>query len=217
MLELQIKRIKRCEHIDRLVVATSTDSEDRMIVDLCKRLDADFFTSDLENVLDRMYQAVKRYNPDCIIRLTGDCPLTDPELIDDLITFFHTQNCDYMNNTLPPRLPVGLDAEVFTFSALRQAWREADDPRELEHVTLFITRHPEKFDIHGYPYSRDLSFLRWTVDEPEDFVFVKEIYETLYTQNPDFSMSDILELLRKRPELVEINNMPKRNSRTIRN
>jgi len=216
MLELQIERIKRCENIDRLVVATSTDSEDRMIVDLCKRLGVEFFTGDIENVLDRTYQAAKKYKPDCIIRLTGDCPLTDSELIDDLITFFHTQNCDYVSNTLPPKLPVGLDAEVFTFSALKRAWQEAGDPHELEHVTPFITRHPEKFDIHGYPYPRDLSFMRWTVDEPEDFVFVKKIYETLYPKNPGFFMADILELLERKPELIDINKLHKRNTKTLR-
>jgi spore coat polysaccharide biosynthesis protein SpsF len=211
MLELQIERLVCCKNIDHLVVATSDRTEDHAIVSLCTRLKVDVFQGSLNNVLDRFFQAARKYEANHVIRLTGDCPLADPEIIDTLVDFYLRQKCDYASNCRPPTLPDGLDAEVFSFRTLEEAWKEAEGPYELEHVTPFIIRRPEQFRIANWRYQEDLSHLRWTVDEPEDFELVREIYEALYPQNPRFRTQDILEFLEKRPELKTINIHHKRN------
>ncbi len=211
MLALQVERIHRCSRLDRLVVATSDHKEDDLIEDLCKRMDQTVFRGSLHNVLDRFYKAAKAYTAKHVIRLTGDCPLADPELIDELITFYFKQNCDYASNCRPPSLPDGLDAEIFSFSTLERAWQEATTPFELEHVVPYIVQHPDIFHLANYRYRKNLSGFRWTVDEPEDLLLVQNIYEALYPRNPTFSMEDILNLLTEKPELVDINKHLKRN------
>ena len=205
MLALQIDRLKRSQKIDRLVVATSKNPDDQSIAALCEELDVDVYRGNLNNVLDRFYQAARQYHPDHIVRLTGDCPLIDPDVVDELITFYLDKDCDYASNCRPPSYPDGLDIEVFTFSALEKAWKESVRPDEKEHVIVYIVTHPDQFRIANYKYHQDLSHLRWTVDEPEDLDFVKRVFEALYPENPNFGMRDILELLDRNPELTEIN------------
>lgn len=210
LLALQIDRLNRCTSIDRLVVATSDEDSDQPICRLCNELGVDVYCGSLENVLDRFYNAALRYKPDHILRLTGDCPLADPVVIDQLIQFYLTHECDYASNCRPPTLPDGLDAEIFTFTALEIAWREAKLQHELEHVVPFIISNPSRFRIKNLSYKKNLSHLRWVVDESEDLEFVMKIYEEL-SDNPNFGMDDILHLLENRPELLEINNKYKRN------
>jgi len=145
------------------------------------------------------------------VRLTGDCPLTDPVLIDELVDFYLAQECDYASNCQEPTLPDGLDAEAFSFAALEQAWKEAVLPSHLEHVTPFIRSNPERFKATYYRHHKNLSHLRWVVDEPEDLEFVRRIYEILYPGKPEFGTEDILALLERKPELAEINKRFKRN------
>ena len=211
MLELQIERIRRCKKIDCLIVATSINPEDDPLEILCRKIDIPCFRGDLENVLDRFYQASRQYNAQHIVRLTGDCPLADPVLIDVLIDFYMAQGCDYASNCHEPTLPDGLDAEVFSCAVLTQAWNEAVLPSHLEHVTPFIRAHPERFKISCYKYPKDLSHYRWVVDEPADLDFAKKIFENLYPLNLEFGMGDILTLLDKMPELLEINQQFRRN------
>ena len=211
MVALQIERLNRCKRLDKLVVATSIQPDDRPIVDLCQKLEVASYIGNLENVLDRFYQAAKKYQADHIVRLTGDCPLIDPEFIDILISFYMEQRCDYASYCRPPTLPDGLDAEIFSFEALEETWRRAEGPYELEHVVPYIIRHPERFSIANWEYSVNLSNLRWTVDEPEDFELVRQVFEQLYPKNPAFDTKDILRLLEERPELKTINMHIKRN------
>jgi spore coat polysaccharide biosynthesis protein SpsF len=211
MLERQIERILRCKRIDQLVVATSINPEDDAIEAQCDRLGIYCFRGDLENVLDRFYQVAIQYNPNHIVRLTGDCPLTDPVLIDELVDFYLAQECDYASNCEEPTLPDGLDAEVFSFAALEQAWKEAVLPSHLEHVTPFIRSDPKRFKATCYRHHKNLSHLRWVVDEPEDLEFVRQVYEILYPVKPEFGIEDILALLERKPELAEINKGFKRN------
>ena len=159
----------------------------------------------------RFYRAAKQYTPDHVIRFTGDCPLADPALIDELVEYYLAQGCDYANNCEEPSLPDGLDAEIFSFSALEQAWKEAELPSYLEHVTLFIRSHPERFKIACYRYHTDLSHLRWVVDEPEDLEFVRRVYEALCPIKPEFETKDILALLERNSELVGVNVHFRRN------
>ncbi|MEI7635799.1 MAG: glycosyltransferase family protein [Syntrophus sp. (in: bacteria)] len=211
MLELQIERVKLSETIDRVVVVTSTHSADQQIVNLCERLNMDVFCGSLENVLDRFYQAAKKYQPDHIVRLTGDCPLIDSKVIDDIVRLYLEKKCDYGTNCMPPTYPNGLDAEIFSFDMLKQAQLEASLPSHLEHISVFFEDQPERFRIVNLAHATDLSQMRWTVDEPEDFEFVKSIFEMLYPFNPAFGMEDVLDLLVKKPELASLNKHFMRN------
>lgn len=211
MLLRQVERLKRSKRIDRLIVATSTESSDDDIEKLCSENNIACHRGKLDDVLDRYYQAAKPLNPKYIVRLTADCPLADPDVIDDVISFYMNGNFDYASNTLEPTFPDGLDIEILKYSSLEQTWKEAILPSEREHVTPFIYKNPQRFILGNFEHSSDLSHLRWTVDEPEDFEFVTLIYEALYHQNSAFSMFDILDLLEKKPELSRINNMYARN------
>ena len=215
MLELQIERLRFCNGIDKLVVATSNHPEDHAIVDLCERIEVDSFAGSLENVLDRFYQVARIYQPDHVLRLTGDCPLTDPRLIDELISFYRVRDCDYASNCRPPTLPDGLDAEIFSFSTLEHAWKESVTSFEFEHVVPFIINHPDRFRMATYRYHEDLSHLRWVVDELDDLEFVTLIFEALYPHNSLFLTEDILYLLKEKPELLEINRHLKRQGNSV--
>lgn len=197
--------------MDKLIVATSNQPDDRKLGALCRAFDVDCFFGSLDDVLDRYYQAAKPHNPEHVVRLTGDCPLTDPELIDQVIQFHLEGAYDYTSNTVEPTYPDGLDAEVIRFPCLEEAWREATLPSEREHVTPFIRKHPDRFKIGSVKGRDDLSHLRWTVDEPEDLELVTRIYEALYPQNPQFTTGDILQLLVRNPHLSEINSAFGRN------
>lgn len=211
MLARQIERILRSELIDKLVVATSVEPEDDAIEKLCKEENIECFRGSLNDVLDRFYQAAKPYNPEHVVRLTGDCPLTDWEITDRLIKFHLIGDYDYSSNALEPTYPDGLDAEIMKFSALECAWRLADSKPEREHVTLYIYKHPIQFKIGKEKNSIDLSQLRWTVDEPEDFVLVENIYRNLYYTNPAFKTQDVLAWLEANSKMKTINTVYKRN------
>ena len=205
MLSLQIDRLKRSRKIDHLVVATSLNEEDQPIADACQKMGTDFFRGDVTNVLDRFYQAARKYRPDHVVRITGDCPLIDPQIVDELVTFYLDAGCDYASNCRPPSYPVGLDGEILSFSALEKAWKAAGRPDEKEHVVVYIITHPDRFQISNYRSPEDLSHLRWTVDEPEDLEFVQQVFEAIYPVKPDFTMKDVLDLLECQPELMDIN------------
>ena len=211
MLELQIERILRCKKIDQLIVATSINQEDDPIETLCQKIETPCFRGDLANVLDRFYQAARQYNPQHVVRLTGDCPLADPMLIDEWIAFYMAGGCNYASNCQEPTLPDGLDAEIFSFETLARTWQEAKLPSHLEHVTPFINSQPQRFTIACYKYQKNLSRHRWVVDEPEDLEFVRRIYEKLYPLNPEFGTEDIVALLKRDTKLIEINQRFKRN------
>ena len=211
MLELQLERLLRCNKIDKLVVATSDQDADQHIVDLCIKLNVAVYQGSLDDVLDRFYQAAISHFPSHVVRLTGDCPLADPEIIDEIIDFHVKGNFDYSSNAIQPTFPDGLDVEVMRFSCLEEAWCESFLPSEREHVTPFVNRNPERYKVSHFLREEDLSALRWTVDEPEDFEFVTCIYEALYPNNPYFSTDDVLKYLGSHSELLEINRGIKRN------
>lgn len=211
MLELQIERLRKSVKIEKLVVATSDNPEDDPIESLCNKLGISCFRGDLNDVLDRFYQTAKIYQPENIVRLTGDCPLSDPEKIDDLIDFFMHRSLDYASNCNIPKLPDGLDAEIMTFNVLKRSWEQARLPSEREHVTLFIRNNEDDFKIEHIPYEMDLSHKRWTVDEPEDFLMIKKVFEALYPSNPNFDTDQIFDFLEKNPEIEKINAKFSRN------
>jgi spore coat polysaccharide biosynthesis protein SpsF len=211
MLQRQIERIQRARQINKLIVATSTESSDDPIRALCSKSRVDCFRGSLDDVLDRYYQAAVKWGGEQVVRLTGDCPLADSCLIDEIIKYHVDNNYDYTGNTIEPTFPDGLDTEIFRFDILKTAWQEARLPSEREHVTPFIWRQPDRFNIAVYKNNIDLSHMRWTVDEPEDFEFVRNIYEALYLKNPGFGTRQILNFLEKNPRLLKLNAGFRRN------
>lgn len=205
MLERQIERVRRARSISRLVVATSEGPEDDAINALCADLGVECFRGSLDDVLDRFYRAALPHRPSLVVRLTGDCPLSDPALIDRVVATQLSGGFDYVSNALNPSYPDGLDVEVMTYACLESAWREARLPSQREHVTPFIHSQPERFRIGEVRSETDLSGLRWTVDEPADFALVEQIYGALHASRPDFDTSDVLALLDRRPELRTCN------------
>jgi glutamate-1-semialdehyde 2,1-aminomutase len=211
MLELQIERIKRAQLVNKLIVATSVNGDDDPLEGLCRRLGVGCFRGSLEDVLDRFHRAAAEYTPKYVVRLTGDCPLVDPEIIDYVIKYCIRGEYDYASNTLEPTYPDGLDVEVFKYAALETACREANLPSEREHVTPFIYNNLKHFNIGSIKAEKNLSHMRWTVDENEDLVFVKKIYEALYETKPEFNKDDILSIIEKNPEWIKINSVYSRN------
>jgi spore coat polysaccharide biosynthesis protein SpsF len=211
MLERQIERLRRAEALNQLVVATSDRGEDDAIELLCQKLGVDCFRGSLNDVLTRFYQCALKYSPKHVVRLTGDCPLADPAIIDEVVRLHLEGNYDYTSNTNPPTWPDGMDVEVMKYECLAEAYAEAELPSEREHVTLFIYRQPERYRLGSLTQEEDLSALRLTVDEPEDLELVTKIYERLYPQNHDFTLADILALLDKTPALKEVNQRFGRN------
>ena len=206
MILRQIERIRRGKNLDRLVVATSTDHSDDPLVAVCQAEGIECERGSLGDVLDRFYNIALKYRPTQIIRLTADCPLMDPEVMDSTITFQIRHGFDYTSNTLDrPTFPHGLDAEVVRTECLERAWREARTPYEREHVTPYFYNHRDLFFVGTYQGKEDLSEFRWTVDEPEDLEVVRRVYAALYPAKPDFRMADVLELFRREPSLVSIN------------
>lgn len=211
MLWRQIERLQRSKTLDTLVVATSLDPSDDEIEVLCRKRGVLCRRGSLEDVLDRFYQVVREFQPHHIVRLTGDCPLCDPSLMDQVVQFHLEGKYDYTTNTWELTYPDGLDVEVVCAPAFERAYQEAKLKSEREHVTSFIYSHPERFRIGNFKGSTDLSRHRWTVDEAADFEFVKRVYEKLYPENPQFSCHDILKLLKVHPEWVHLNAHIKRD------
>lgn len=210
MIEHQISRITRSKHVDELIVATSDEETDLPLVALCKKINVNVFAGSLNNVLDRFYQAALTSNADVIVRLTGDCPLTDPDIIDAVISLHINEGNSYTSNIEPETFPDGLDVEVLNFSELENAWKNATINSDLEHVTPYIRKNPNI--IKGSFTSKiNYSKYRWTVDEPKDFDFVTEIYSILGLNGRYFCSQDIYNLLNEQPELQKINTNILRN------
>lgn len=204
MLNRVTERTQRARLLNETVVATTTQPSDDAIVAECNQIGVTFYRGSEEDVLDRYYQTAQVHNADAIVRITSDCPLIDPEIINEVIRTFSKTRADYTSNTLPPRtFPQGLDVEVFTRPALERAWREDKDPSLREHVTPYLYRHAAWFRIHSFENDKNYSHMRWTVDTVEDLVFVRKVYE--YFGDSHFSWLDVLDLLGKTPQWLEIN------------
>jgi spore coat polysaccharide biosynthesis protein SpsF len=206
MLVRDIERIQRSHKIDDIFIATTKKSEDDKIVSLCRDYGWNFFRGSEYDVLDRYYQAAREYHAKIVVRITSDCPLIEPTIVDQVIGKFTSEepNVDYVSNIFPLRTyPRGLDTEVISLSALERCWKEEADPAYREHVTPYIHRHPDRFRISEVNNEHDLSSMRWTVDTPEDMAFACRIYE--HFGDRFFSWIDVLSLLQEQPELMEIN------------
>jgi spore coat polysaccharide biosynthesis protein SpsF len=210
MLRHELDRIARARAIHALLVATSVDASDDPIAALCASTGHECFRGSLDDVLDRFYRAASAHAPQLVVRLTADCPLIDPAVIDAVIDLARASGADMA--VTDESFPDGLDVEVVRFDVLAQAWAEATRPSDREHVTLFVRRQPERFRIAPLPNDRDRSRLRLTVDEPQDFDLVQRIYQALYPANPAFTTNDVVALLEAHPELTAINRGIERNA-----
>lgn len=212
MLFRVIERARTIPGATRAIVATTTEPRDAEILAMASALGVDAFAGSESDVLDRYYQAARRFGADVIVRVTADCPMLDPEVSGRVINRFLHGQFDYVTNCQPPTFPDGLDTEAVSFAALERAWRAAVLPSEREHVTPYIWKRPEKFRMATLVNDTDLSAYRWTVDDERDMAFVRMVYDRLVPVRGElFGMEDVLELLKREPELDTINSGTMRN------
>jgi spore coat polysaccharide biosynthesis protein SpsF len=200
---VQASTLKGC-----LVVATSNDSEDDVIEKVCTDNRVLCYRGSALDLLDRHYQAAKWQEADVVVKIPSDCPLIDPQVIDKVLQYYLDNNYEYVSNLHPATYPDGNDVEVMDFKTLEKARVEAERDFEREHTTPYIWEHPEKFSTGNVIWEGGLDYSmthRFTIDYPEDFIFIKTIYETLYPAKHDFGMQDILNLLNSNPEIAAIN------------
>lgn len=206
MLLKLVNRVKSSKLLDDIIIATTTSEEDNIVVDLCSKNRINVFRGDELDVLKRYYFAAKHFNSEIIVRLTGDNPLVDPNIIDLAVSvFLQTGNKESIDYLSTRNYPYGLNVEVFSFTALKKTYYHGSAQHEREHVTPYIYNHPELFRVDYYTNKTDLSFYRWTVDTQEDYDLIKKIYNALYHKKEIFLLEDILKLFDERPELLNIN------------
>jgi spore coat polysaccharide biosynthesis protein SpsF len=204
MILRQIERLRRARTLDRIVVATSVEAGDDVLAQTLASAGVPVHRGDLRDVLGRFIGALDAFGPaETLVRLTADCPLADPTVIDATIGRFHETGADYASNVAEPRtFPKGLDVEVMRADALRRAAAETDDPYDREHVTPFLYRNPDRFLLAGHVQDADEGEVRWTVDRPDDLDFVRAVYDGLYAADPKFDSEAIRAFVRGRPDLA---------------
>lgn len=205
MLWHVIDRLKKSKLVDEIVLATTIKEGDRPLLRIAEKSGIKGFAGSEEDVLDRYFRAATESRADVVVRITADCPLVDPEIVDAMIKRFSDGGFDYVSNIVKPTYPDGLDVEVFSYDALKRVWEGAKRSSEREHVTTYIRNHPKVFKIGNVEHEKDLSEMRWTVDTNKDLKFVREVYKRLYKKGRIFLMRDVLKLLEKQPHLIEIN------------
>ena len=209
MIELLLGRLARAKEVDQIIVATSIDERNLPLVAHVQSLGYPCEQGSENDVLDRYVQAARVHQADVVVRITGDCPVVDPELVDEVIRGFKTANVDYFNNTNPSTYPDGLDIEVCMFNALEKANIETSDPFDREHVTPYL-RKPGKYKTDSIQHSEDLSALRWTVDEQSDLEVIEKVFKYFHPKT-DFTWGDVLALQKRHPEIFNINQHLERN------
>lgn len=203
-----IERLSNSELINKIVIASPDNKADDIIENFINDnyQDVGVYRGSENDVLDRYYQAAKKFKADVVIRITSDCPLIDPEVVDKVIKDYLDKKVEYASNVLGERTyPRGLDTEVFPFTALERIWQEAKDTDDREHVTLYIRKHPEFFRVANVKNDIDYSRFRLTLDEEKDYELIKIIYRKLFSANENFGLQEIMELFKKEPDLARIN------------
>ena len=218
LIELMVERIKRSKKVNLLILATSLDSGDNVVEDICSKISLPCYRGSLNDVLDRFYKAALIYSPDIIVRLTGDCPLIDSIIIDNIIEMMVESDYDYISNTLNPTYPDGMDVEVFRFSALEAAYNNATFPSDREHVTPYIWRNSSYkggnlFKSHSFENKTDLSRYRLTVDYPDDFMVIQRLVAELGCQK---DWIEYVSFLNTHPEVQGLNSKHSRNEGYIK-
>jgi len=231
MLAHVVSRVSRAKAVDRVLVATTTSSDDDAIVRMCLEWGFAYFRGSMQDVLDRYYQAAAQFGADIVVRLTADCPIIDPSIIDETVYALFggkdnwresadmnlsdpqrympdSPSYDFTANRLPPpwhrTYPIGLDVEACTFQALERAWKEADQPHQREHVMPYLYEVEGRFRVKVIDHDPDYGNLRWTVDTKEDLQVVRQIFAR-FPGRDDFTWLEVLELFQKEPQLALLN------------
>jgi spore coat polysaccharide biosynthesis protein SpsF len=215
-LERMIERVIRSQYIDDIVIATTTNKSDDEIIKLCESINCKYFRGSEEDVLLRVLNSAKSVHADIIVELTGDCPLIDPNQMDEMIKFYFEKKVEYANNRLIEGLPDGFDIQVFSTNDLERVEKSTNDPIDRVHVSSYFYRTNHEFKI-GYKELSKNDELYWpdlavTLDEKEDYYLISNIFENLYYKNPNFSAVDIIRYLRKNKNIVKLNKGVRRKS-----
>jgi spore coat polysaccharide biosynthesis protein SpsF len=207
MLARLIERLRLARTIDEIVVATTTSESDDAVARVAEYMGAHTFRGSEDDVLDRVVNAARSCNADIIVEITGDCPLTDPGLIDKVVGDFLVGGADFVSNILPHTTPRGTDVRVFRANDLAEINAKSSDPADHEHVSLHFWEHLDRYQCRNVEMDLPdvVAELRWTVDTQQDLEFVRAVYDGLYSSNPAFSLVDVLDYLNANPQLLEIN------------
>ncbi len=204
-----INRLNYSKYLSNIIIATTENSEDDVVVDFCKENNIQWFRGSECDVLDRYYQASKAFGSDSIVRITADCPVIDPTIVDEVIERFFEGDYDFY--ALGGEYPDGLDCSIFKYNVLKDAWMNAELPSEREHVGPYMENHPEKNKIGRYDKFSQLSHYRWTLDEESDLRFLQAVFDRLYKPGRIFLTREIIDLLKSETQLLEINSGIVRN------
>ena len=197
-----VRRVQEAKSIGKVVVATSDQIDDDTIEKHGKEIGVEVYRGSLNDVLDRYYGAAKQFGAENVVRVTADCPLIDPALIDRVVAEYEKSDCDYISTgRIVSTFPDGMDSEIFSFESLERAWKEAKLSSEREHVTPYIWNHPELFRVREVKSERGLSAVRWTIDEPNDY----KVMQNIIANTSDLTMEGIVRYLEEHPEIAKIN------------
>lgn len=207
LLGYLLERVKRSKLVHDIIVATTELQNDDAIAAFCRQENVRCYRGSVEDVLARYLDAAQEASADVIVRVTGDCPVICPEIIDKAVSGYlsHYPIVDYVSNTVKRTYPRGMDVEVFSYACLKTAAAKSVSAADREHVTPYIYRHPEQFNIESIVDSADHSHFRWTVDTPEDFTLISKLISALYPLKKEFSFEDLLHLMQRHPDWSGIN------------
>lgn len=199
-------RLKHCKYLDDVVVSTGEYSDNKEIIDYVKKTKIPFFEGSEKDLIDRLYKTAMSFHASAIVRVTADCPLVDPLIVDNLVKrYSDNPQYDIVTNCKTRTFPHGLDIELYSINSLEIMWNEIKQPEIREWFPFFVEKNSSRFKILSIENSHNLSYLRWTLDYPEDYELIKKIYESLFNEKEIFTMKDVLKLFKKNPKLAEIN------------
>ena len=207
LLQHQLERLKKAKLLSQIVVAVTTQSADDSIEVLCDKLGIACFRGSEQDVLERYYLCAQKYNAEHIVRITADCPLIDPEVVDKVVGYYkiHYPQYAYVSNTLERTYPRGLDTEIFSFDTLQQAYKQGVKPEEREHVTVYMYKPGSPFTIAQVKNEIDWSHHRWTVDTPQDFELIRNLIESFKDRLGEVTMAECIALLQEKAEWMQLN------------
>ena len=210
LLVRMVERVQRSQLAGTVVVATTTEAADDAVAACCTAHGLACFRGDALDLLDRHYQAARQHGANVVLKIPSDCPLIDPAVIDQVLGVYleNPDQYDFVSNLHPTTFPDGNDVEIMRFEALETAWHEARRPLEREHTTPYFWENPDRFRLANVVWATGQDFSmshRWTIDYPEDYEFIKAVYEALHPSKPDFGLDDILRLLENRPDIAQLN------------
>ena len=211
LLEHVVNRLKKADLLQEIIIATTDLPNDNLIETWANSNNISVFRGSENNVLERYYEAAKKYQIDVIVRITADDPFKDYRLVDEAVRVLIDNKLDFVCNNNPVSFPEGLDVEVLTFNALEVSYNNVISDFDKEHVTQYIHKNKDKFNIANIQNEKDLSFHRWTLDTIEDYQFAQKIYSELYKEGYVFLREEVLELLEKSPLILELNNKVNRS------